>query len=160
MVGDIKERRLRDTDSPLRQHRQTNSCRFNYVASTNYKPNLCHSSHERQQLRQNRATQTTDTTQRPLKANTLVSTDTTQTLERTQTLDISLTTERVIATAPTSDGEWGPRICPATLWPAASPPRPVASGRRRLLAVDLCAGRCMADKSTSGRCPVRPTSAT
>ena len=113
-----------------------------------------------EQLRQNRTTQTTDTTQRPLKANTLVSTDTTQTLERTQTLDISLTTERVIATAPTSDGEWGPRICPATLWLAASPPRPVASGRRRLLAVDLCAGRCMADKSTSGRCPVRPTSAT
>ena len=113
-----------------------------------------------EQVRQNRTTQTTDTTQRPLKANTLVSTDTTQTLERTQTLDISLTTERVIATAPTSDGEWGPRICPATLWLAASPPRPVASGRRRLLAVDLCAGRCMADKSTSGRCPVRPTSAT
>ncbi len=57
-----------------------------------------------EQLRQNRTTQTTDTTQRPLKANTLVSTDTTQTLERTQTLDISLTTERVIATAPTSEG--------------------------------------------------------
>ena len=56
------------------------------------------------QLRQHRTTQTTDTTQRPLKANTLVSTDTTQTLERTQTLDISLTTARVIATAPTSDG--------------------------------------------------------
>ena len=56
------------------------------------------------QLRQHRTTQTTDTTQRPLKANTLVSTDTTQTLERTQTLDISLTTERVIATAPTSEG--------------------------------------------------------
>ena len=60
-----------------------------------------------EQLRQNRTTQTTDTTQRPLKANTLVSTDTTQTLERTQTLDISLTTERVIATAPTSEGGLG-----------------------------------------------------
>ena len=56
------------------------------------------------QLRQHRTTQTTDTTQRPFKANTLVSTDTTQTLERTQTLHISLTTERVIATAPTSEG--------------------------------------------------------
>jgi hypothetical protein len=54
-----------------------------------------------EQLRQNRTTQTTDTTQRPLKANTLVSTDT------TQTLDISLTTERVIATAPTSEGGLG-----------------------------------------------------
>ena len=53
-------------------------------------------------------------------------------------------------------GEWGPRICPATLRLAASPPRPVASSRRRLLAVDLCAGRCIADESTSGRCPVRP----
>ena len=56
------------------------------------------------QLRQHRTTQTTDTTQRPLKANTLVPTDTTETLERTQTLHNSLTTQRVIATAPTSEG--------------------------------------------------------
>ena len=57
------------------------------------------------QLKQNRTTQTTDTTQRPLKANTFVSTDTTRTLERIQTLDISLTTSgQVIATAPTSEG--------------------------------------------------------